>query len=161
MKKNKTFTQFIIGTLLAFSFILLFLMVIGPIIGDDAKGTSALFSLGTKGIAFNVMLQALGIAILVNIVQALFLSNLLFKKMMLLWRTIWIFVSTFIIGGIWGIAFGWFPADKPIAWLSYLISFGLAMLLSVLIMLLKTRRENTQVNQKLQEYRKQKENSFH
>lgn len=157
MKNKETILHFASRVLVVFALIMIFLLVLGPIFGDQAQGVSVLFELGGQGVSFKVMLQALGMSFLVNIVQALFLSNFLAKKMMLLWRTALMFICIFAGGGIWGSLFRWFPADKPTAWLSYLLSFGAASVLSILVMILKTKLENEKVNRKLQEYKRQKQ----
>lgn len=156
MEKRIPVTQFITRTLTTFSIIMLFLLLVGPIVGDDAGKISTLFREGVKGIPYSVVLQALGVGLYTTAVRAIFMSNRLFKKMMVLWRTIWTFTVIFIGVGILSIVFGWFPANAPIAWVSYLLSFGAAAGLSALVMLLKTRYDNARVNEKFEEYLKQK-----
>ena len=158
MAENKTtITAFLTRVLVCFSIVMLFLLVVGPILGDDAQGVSTLFQLGTQGIPYIVVLQALVLSLFTNIIRELFLSNFFFKKTMMLWRTIFMFSSVLIGCGILSILFGWFPANQPGAWLAYILCFGVATGLSSLVMVLKTRYENALVNLKLEEYKKQKQ----
>lgn len=155
-KEKTTLTQFLTSILVIFSVVILFLSVIGPLLGEKAQGTSSLFVLGSQGLSYISVYQALGMSLFVNIVQMFFMSDLFFKKAMLLWRTVAMFASVFIGCGVLSILFGWFPPSKLIAWVLYLLCFVVMAGASSLLMIIKTRREDARVSRKLEEYKRTK-----
>lgn len=157
MERKITVAQFAISTLVAFTVMILFLTLIGPLVGGDAKEISTLFSLGSQGISYATIRQTLVMALYASIVQVVFLSNWIVKKMMLLWRTILVFF--FILTGIGALSvwFRWLPLNNTVAWVAYLFSFAGACSLSTLLMVVKTRRESAQVEKKLEEYKKRRQ----
>ena len=152
-EKPVTIIQFITKVLVIFSFVMLFMSIIGPIIGDEAQGVSTLFILGSQGVSYTSIYQALCLSLYTNIVQVIFLSGFLEKRMQLLWRTVLMFASVFIGCGVLSVLFGWFPADNLLAWILYLLCFVVMAGISSAVMIVKNKLENAKVNQKLAEYK--------
>lgn len=85
------------------------------------------------------------------------MSALLFKKMMLLWRTIGMLTCVLTGVAVLSLLFRWFPIDDLTAWVAYLLSFALCVGSISGVMVWKTRRDDVRVKQKLAEYKKQKQ----
>lgn len=158
MDNKTTVTMFVSRTLFSFSLTILFVVVVGSFLGDGAKAASTLFALGAQGITYTAVWQALALSLYATTVRTIFMSELVFKKMMLLWRTIWMFVLILAGIGLLSVAFGWIPGNEPLGWIMYVACFGTFSGVSALVMVLKTRYEDARVNRKLAEYKKQKLN---
>jgi uncharacterized membrane-anchored protein YhcB (DUF1043 family) len=54
------------------------------------------------------------------------------------------------------VAFNWFPTRDMTAWLGFIISYALSMIISALITRLKERAENTKMQEALDKYNRRK-----
>ena len=62
------------------------------------------------------------------------------------------FVSVLIVIIFMIVAFNWFPTRDMTAWLGFIISYALSMIISAHITILKERAENTKMQEALDEY---------
>lgn len=138
---------------LSFVVVILVNMALGPLVGGEAREISTLFSLGELGISYEALYQGLLLATVCTVLSELLVSDLLFPKMLILWRTVIMF---FVVGGTAGflsMKFGWFPSDNLMAWTTYIICFVVCALLSTFVVM-KNRREDELMNEKLAEYKR-------
>ncbi|NLY20359.1 MAG: DUF3021 domain-containing protein [Tissierellia bacterium] len=141
--------------LIDFVIVVLVLMVVGPIVGNDAKEISTLFSLGSVGIEYITLFQALLIAVVSTLLSELLTSDLIFKNMLLLWKTV---ITLFIVGisaGSMSALFGWLPKDDFKIWIMYIVCFLICATISILVVM-KNKKDEKDLNDKLDEYKKQK-----
>ncbi len=112
-----------------------------------------LIELGNQGISTAVLSQffisALGIAALVTV----FTTDLIFKKMLYLWRSIFMFAGITIYMVFIIIIFGSFPVDSIEGWISFFITFALFFVLSISVMILKTSYESKKYEKILKEFK--------
>jgi len=70
---------FINQILIIFSTGILFLTIIGGLIGESAKRASTMFSLGSEGLSFSVILQFLAVAVMIATLKEIIYSEKLLK----------------------------------------------------------------------------------
>lgn len=142
-----------------FSVMVLFICAAGSFIGDKGKGCS-LYQLGKAGIAYETIFQIMVVAMLITVSNMIIFSEHILKNLMALWRTILSLASIIIImiGAV--LIFQWFPADDPLPWIAFCISFGGCFALSSIVMLIKTRVENEKYEKLLIKY-KEKNDLLH
>lgn len=147
-----TVYNFIKQSLFIFSVMALFISAAGVFIGDEGKGCS-FYRLGKAGIPYDAIFQIVIVSILITAFNMIIFSERIFKNLMALWRTILLLASIIliIIGAV--LLFDWFPANDPMPWIAFFISFGGCFALSTIVMLIKTRLENEKYERLLTRYK--------
>ena len=79
----------------------------------------------------------------------LFFTDKLIKNLSITLRTVAMVSSTFVLVVVFVIAFGWFPFDLPIAWLSFAVCFFVSFVLSFAITACKDKLENKKIQDAL------------
>ena len=80
--------SFIRETMYIFAFDMLMLIVLAYFIGEEAREISTMFRLGSEGLALETMAQYFLSAAVIAGWKNFFFSRRIFKKMMVLWRTV-------------------------------------------------------------------------
>lgn len=164
-KENKCtvfsfFHQFflIFGVQVLFSTLVLYLFPADELVAAEFS-SSGLFLLGKQGIAAVTLLQflisSMGVAILVT----LFTTDLIFKKMLRLWRYIFMFAGIIVFISFSIIIFGWFPASSVEGWISFFVTFVLFFVVSMLVMVFKTRYESKKYERLLKRFKERNEDT--
>lgn len=151
-----TVCNFVKQSFFVFSVMVLFICAAGIFIGDAGKKCS-LYQLGKAGIAYETIFQIVVVAMLITAFNMMIFSEQIFKNLMALWRSILLLASIIIIiiGAV--LIFRWFPANDPLPWIAFFISFGGCFALSAIIMLIKTRLENEKYEKLLTKYKEKNE----
>ncbi|SEW04480.1 hypothetical protein [[Clostridium] fimetarium] len=156
MENKITFKYgFINQILIIFSTGILFLTIIGGFIGDSAKQSSTMFSLGSEGLSFSVILQFLAVAIMIAALKEFIYSEKFLKNMMALWRTVIFLFSIIVIIIGFIIAFGWFPVESAEGWIGFFVSFGVCFIISTLSMVIRTRLESRKYEESFEKYKRE------
>lgn len=155
--KKNTFFHFIAMTLLLFAVDILMLMLISTLFGEQTKEMSTMFQLGSKGLATTTMLQFLLSALVTTLLKNIFYSELIFKKLMTLWRTVFMLFSVLVIHIVFILVFGWFTYDNALAWGGFFICFGGGFFIGSSYMILKTKFESKRYDDLLNSYKEQRE----
>lgn len=153
--KEKNLHTFVKSLLSIFAYIVLFQMVVGYFVGDDAQHISTLFRMGSNGIAYTTLLQTLVFALYVTIVQQFMSINFFKKRMRLLWRLSLTLLMVALGCFFLSLMFGWFSVKDGESIAMYVLTFLLSAGGCILIMVLKTRKESIEANKKLQELKNQ------
>lgn len=145
--------------LVVFAVDVCFLLLMVTLVGEEPEiaQMSSLFRLGGRGLAAETLLQFLLTALIVTGLNQFFMSDCIFKKVRVFWRMLLLLLSVllFISGCI--LAFGWFPVDNSMAWLSFLLTFFLFFLVSSAVTILKKRMEDRKYEEQLRRYREKHE----
>ncbi len=154
MNENKTtIYNFATRVLVIFSIMVLFEMIVGIFYGDEAMLGSTMFQMGNKGIAYETIIQYLLSAIITISLNTIFFSDKIFKNMMAIWRlTIMLLCQMIIIIGFI-LVFNWFPVDSFIAWFVFLLSFAGSVIISLVVMALKSRSDSRKYDNLLMDYK--------
>ncbi len=157
MEKKKTIFDYMIHVMCIFGFTMLTLTVFCLIFGNSAKEFSAIFELGNQGVSAKITFQFLFLAILITGIRFLFFTDTLIKKMAIWLRTICMLSTVIIVIIIFILAFQWFPTDLWQPWIMFFICFAICFLGSYLVMVIKEKAENKQLEDALQRLKKREE----
>lgn len=158
MKKKILFNyQFASKVMAIYAVTVLIISIIAKICGDEVYMYSSLYQLGSKGLAYETLMQLLASSIVLTMISSFFVSEKYLKNWMMLWRIVGMMLSILVvmIGFIY--FFKWLPFDPStasiLAWGSFLIAFlgcfGGATLLSVI----KIKLEEKKYDGLLQDYK--------
>jgi hypothetical protein len=153
--KNNSKYGFVAQTLILFAVNILLLMLFAWFVGDGAKAISPLYQMGSEGLAITTMLQFLLSSAVITALKYFFFSDLFFKKLMALWRTILMMFSVLMVSILFIIIFHWFPLNYGYAWAAFLLCFGGSCTLTSLFMIVKTKLEGKRYDELLSDYKDQ------
>ena len=149
MDKKKTVFNYMAQVMIVFGFAMLVMNIFCLVFGNSAKGFSSMFELGNQGVPVKIAFQFLLVSALITGLRVIFFTDMLIKKMPIWLRTICMLVSVVTIIAAFIIAFHWFPVDMWQPWAMFFVCFGISFLGSYLIMTLKEKIENRQMEEAL------------
>lgn len=144
---SQVFTIYGVTTLLLNIFCVLF--------GRSAYGISTIFSLENSGVSVETSLEFLLAVFIISGLKAIFMTDILIKKMSLAARIILMFAGAFGVILVFCILFGWLPIGMPIAWVMFLVCFAVSCTVSTLISVLAERQENRRLEEALKRYKEE------
>ena len=158
MKGNKNvigifwghFTSMFIASIIAVS-------IAGWLSGGTAMEYSGLLRLGNEGLAFSSIAQLFAWSIVLSFFTTLLTSDVILKKVMLLWRVVVLVVLGIAITVVFAVLFRWLPSAEWLAWTVFLTSFSVPFgggLLGGVIA--ATKVADKKYNKKLSEYKANK-----
>jgi len=152
--KNKEILDFAAQTLILFAFSILILILLASLFGESARQLSPLFQLGSKGLASSTIMQFLLSSAIITALKKFFFSERIFKRLMTLWRTVFMLFSIFISSVIFIITFNWFPLDYAMGWAGFIICFGGSCIIISAFLIIKTKIESKRYNAMLDDYKR-------
>ena len=152
MEEKKTVFYYIRQVFATYGFIVSAFIIMGILIGDRAKGYADLFSMGNAGLSMPILLELLLLAVIITLAQVAFLTDVWIMNMSMMIRNVLFFVSVLIVIVLMIVAFNWFPVRDMTAWLGFIISYALSMIISSLVTRLKERAENSKMQEALDKY---------
>ena len=161
MKEGKSLiVEFVKQVFNTFAAAIIAISMVGWFMGDAEKGSGGLFDLGSSGLSYCSMLQILIFSISIGVLRILLLSDLILKKMMLLWKTMLMFFLSFVSATVCSVLFHWFPIESRHAWIGFIISITVCFVIGVLAMIIKIKLEDRKYQKLLSAYKeKQKTES--
>lgn len=155
MDQKNTLIRYISQTLTLFGVNILILLTLAKVFGDKAKSVSSLYQFGSSGLATSTILQFLLSSAILIALKDFFFSERIFKKMMTLWRTIFMLFSVFFVHVLLIYIFGWFSFENTYGWIGFILCFFGSCTLGALAMILKTKLESKQYDELLDNYKYQ------
>ncbi len=154
MKEDKSLiVEFVKQVFTTFAAAIIAISIVGWFMGDAEKGSGGLFDLGSRGLSYRSMLQILIFSFTIGVFRILLLSDLIIKKMMLLWKMMLMFFLSFVSATLCSILFHWFPIESRHAWISFIISISVCFVIGVLAMIVKTKLEDRKYHKLLSAYK--------
>ncbi len=123
--------------------------------GRSAYDFSTIFSLGNTGVGIATSFQFLLAVFLIVGLKFIFMTDILIKKIPLAARIIIMFTGAFATILVFIFAFGWVPANMPIAWIMFIICFVLSCAVSTVISVLAEKQENRRLEEALKRYKEE------
>lgn len=154
VKIFKWLYDFVMQTLIIFALSILILIFLAALFGDMAQNISPLYQMGSKGLASATILEFLLSSAIIAALKEIFFSELIFKKLMTLWRTVLMLFSILTASIILIIAFKWFPLNFGLGWAGFLICFGGSCIIISLFLIIKTKVESRHYEALLNDYKK-------
>ena len=156
MEDKKTIFYYIRQAFATYGIIVLAFIIMSIVIGEKTKGYAALFSMGSEGMSMPILLELLLLAVIITLAQVAFLTDTWIMNMSIVTRNILFFVSVLIVIVLMILAFDWFPVRDMNAWIGFIISYALSMIISALITRIKERAENSRMQEALDKYNRRK-----
>lgn len=150
MIKKDTIFDFMTNVMMIFGVSVMCLLLFTFIFGEDAKEVSTIFALGNKGIALQTLLQFFVSSFLITVLEWMFFTDKIFKKMSLTVRFILTFFSIVILIAVFATIFRWFPVNMVLPWVMFLICFAVCATVSVVLSVLKEKRDNAKLQNALE-----------
>ncbi len=150
MIKKDTIFDFMTNVMMIFGVSVMCLLLFTFLFGEDAKAVSTIFALGNKGIALQTLLQFFVSSFLITVLEWMFFTDKIFKKMSLTVRFILTFISIVILIAVFATIFRWFPVNMVLPWVMFLICFAVCATVSVVLSVLKEKRDNAKLQNALE-----------
>ena len=154
MEKRFTIFDFLSEAFNIFSVTIVFVTIVAMTSGSSAESISSMYQYGYKAIPTFTILQFLFTSFILETLKIFWYSERVFKNLMILWRTIFMLLSIIASMTVCIICFKWFPIDDLAAWGGFFISFGICFLMSLIVMVLKTRLESKKFEEGFRSYQK-------
>jgi K+-sensing histidine kinase KdpD len=156
MEEKKTVFNYISQAFATFGIIVLIFILFSLAIGESTEGYSNLFSMGKRGMSIPTLCELLLLAIMITLAQVVFLTDKWIVNLSLIIRNVLFFLSVLIVMVIMIVTFKWFPVGDVSAWIGFIISFAISMIVSALVVKLKERADNSKMQEALDNYNKGK-----
>ena len=154
MEEQKGFAQiFMQITIITFAYAIIAISLTGWFFGEEAQERSELFALGNAGLSFQSIMQIFILSVIIGLISAMLISDIIFKKAMLLWRYIFIWFSCLVASGIFAAVFRWLPLDFLEGWVGFIICHTVLFLIGAFGFVIKAKIEEKRYNKLLSEYR--------
>lgn len=150
MIKKDTIFDFMTNVMMIFGVSVMCLLLFTFVFGEDAKAVSTIFALGNKGIALQTLLQFFVSSFLITVLEWMFFTDRIFKKMSLAVRFVLTFFSIVILIAVFATIFRWFPVNMVLPWVMFLICFAVCATVSVVLSVLKEKRDNAKLQNALE-----------
>lgn len=128
---------------------LLAITLITALLGDEARGYSTMFALGSRGIPLHTVGEYLLSSVCVTALRFVYFTDTFIKSWSLTGRTVGMLVSVIGLTGGLSYLFGWFPVNDPKSVLAFLVSFGICFLIAAALSGKKEQVENRQLEEAL------------
>lgn len=152
MEEKKTIFNYISQAFAIFGIIVAIFMIFSLIVGDSTEGYSSLFILGKEGLSISTLAQLLLLAVIITMVQVVFMTDKFIKSMSIVKRYILFFLSVMIAVVIMIVTFEWFPLNDIRSWVYFFVCFLLSCFISIIITILKERAEDRRMQEALEKY---------
>lgn len=150
MEEKKTVFDYLAQVWIVYGFIMLMINIFCLAFGNSAKEFSTMFALGNQGVPTPIAFQFLCVSAFIVGARFLFFTDIFIKKMSLWLRCICMLALSILIIAVFIMAFHWFPANMWQPWVLFFICFGISFWGSCLVMIIKEKVENRQMDEALQ-----------
>ncbi|MCI9410078.1 MAG: hypothetical protein HFJ89_09730 [Oscillospiraceae bacterium] len=155
MDKNFSVLKFLSQVFMIYGITTGLLNIFCILFGRSAYDFSTIFSLGNTGVGIATSFQFLLAVFLIVGLKFIFMTDILIKKIPLAARIIIMFTGAFATILVFIFAFGWVPANMPIAWIMFIICFVLSCAVSTVISVLAEKQENRRLEEALKRYKEE------
>ena len=155
MEERKTVFDYIGQVFATFGMTVMILNVFCCLVGEEAKGSAAIFSLGAQGLGADILNEFFLISVLIVGERFLFFTDVVLKKMSVPLRTAGMFATVIVSIVACSAVFGWFPIGMWQAWAGFFVSFFVCAGVSVVVTVLRERTENRRMEEALRRLKKE------
>ena len=155
MEDRKTIFDYAGQVFITFGFSIMALNLFCIFIGEYAQDVSSLYSMGKEGLSTATMMQFLGVSVCITGLRFLFFTDRIIRQMSITVRTVCMLLSIIGLIVLCAFLFGWFPVNMWQSWTGFFITFSLCFVGSMIIMRLKEKTENREMEEALQRLKEQ------
>lgn len=150
MIKRNTIFDYLAQIMVIWGISMLSLCLFCVLFGEAAHGYSTIFQLGSKGISVATALQFFCLAIIITGLKWIFFSDIVIKRLSVLFRNILMFAAIILSVGIFAAVFRWFPINQAKPWVMFFICFFLCSSVSVIVSVKKEKSDNQKIQDALE-----------
>ncbi len=155
MDKKFSILEFCSQVFTIYGITIVLLNIFCILFGASAQEISTIFSMGSQGLGVATSFQFFLAVLVITILRFIFMTDILIVKMPTAVRIAAMFAGTFAIILVFIIAFDWFPADLPMAWIMFLICFVVCCTAGTVISLIAEKQENRKLEEALKRYKEE------
>ncbi len=155
MDKKFSILEFCSQVFTIYGITIVLLNIFCILFGASAQELSTIFSMGSHGLGVATSFQFLLAVLAITVLRFIFMTDILIVKMPTAARIAAMFAGTFAIILVFIIAFDWFPADLPMAWIMFLICFVVCCTAGTVISLIAEKQENRKLEEALKRYKEE------
>ena len=156
MEEKKTIFNYIRQAFAIYGIMVMVFIIFSLVIGDITEGYSNLFAFGKKGLSIPTLCELFLLAVVITLAQVTFMTDRWIVNLSLIKRNVLFFLSVMVAMVIMIVVFKWFPVGDTFAWIGFVISYALSMIISMLLTRLKEKAENSKMQEALDNYNKRK-----
>ena len=153
MENRPTILKFLQRVFVIYGITTLILNIFTLIFGDAAKEMSTIFSFGNGALGVKTAMQFLLAVVILVLIETLFTTDILIKKMKITMRICLVFVSIFAVISLFVAVFGWFPTDLALPWIMFIICFAISSAVSTIITAYSEKQENKKLDEALKQFK--------
>jgi len=164
-KKILSNYQFASKVLTIYAITILIISTIARICGNEVSMYSSLYQLGSKGLAYETLLQLFASSTVITAISSFFFSEKYFKNYMMIWKVVGMMITILavMIGFIY--VFKWLPFDSSTAailsWGCFLVAFLGCFGTGILLSVIKMKLEEKKYDELLQGYKNKQGKEAH
>lgn len=149
MEDRKTIFDYAGQVFIIFGFIIVALNLFCILVGENAQGVSAIYSMGKAGLSTATMMQFFGVSICITGFRFLFFTDRIIRQMSITLRTVCMLLSVICLIALCALVFEWFPVNMWQAWAGFFVTFSLCFVGSMAITRLKEQTEDRKMEEAL------------
>ena len=153
MENRPTILKLLQKVFVIYGITTLILNIFTLIFGDAAKEMSTIFSFGNEALGVKTAMQFLLAVVILVLIETLFTTDILIKKMKISMRICLVFVSIFAVISLFVAVFGWFPTDLALPWIMFIICFAISSAVSTIITAFSEKQENKKLDEALKRFK--------
>lgn len=153
MENRPTILKFLQRVFVIYGITTLILNIFTLIFGDAAKEMSTIFSFGNGALGVKTAMQFLLAVVILVLIETLFTTDILIKKMKITMRICLVFVNIFAVISLFVAVFGWFPTDLALPWIMFIICFAISSAVSTIITAYSEKQENKKLDEALKRFK--------
>lgn len=150
------FLQIMRKTAIPFMICSIFLNTIGYLTGNEIMNVSSLYEL--QGITYEGIFQLLFLSLLVGFINTMFDMKNFMKKILPLYKNILRIILIFAITIYFAWYYRWFAMNNTYAWLSFILTFSLCIIISIFLNIYLTHKKNKEYEMLLKKYKERGQN---
>lgn len=132
---------------------ILILNIFTLIFGNSANEMSTIFSFGNEALGIKTALQFLLAVVLLVLIETLFTTDVIIKKMKIPMRICLMFICIFAVISLFVAVFGWFPTNMALPWVMFIICFAISSAVSTIITAYSEKQENKKLDEALKRFK--------
>ena len=153
MENRPTILKFLQKVFVIYGITTFILNIFTLIFGDAAKEMSTIFSFGNEALGVKTAMQFLLAVVILVLIETLFTTDIVIKKMKNPMRICLMIVSIFAVISLFVAVFGWFPTDLAMPWIMFIICFAISSAVSTIITAYSEKQENKKLDEALKRFK--------
>lgn len=150
MDKKNNIWDYLTHIMVVWGISVLSISVFAFLFGENAKGYSSIFALGSEGISLATLAQFFCLAVIISTLRWVFFTDALIKRLPIVVRCMLMVAGVVLSVGILAAVYGWFPVNQVLPWVMFLICFLICAAISVAVSVWKEKSDNQKMQAALE-----------